>query len=130
MVLLMGGAMAIIMLTFMRQMYRHIGLNVSIYIASVALMALALLLVRSQRTVNDVYYMKAMVPHHSIAVLTSKRSQVRGPRVRKLADGIIRSQQKEIKQMDWLIDDIRANGIADSQDAADERKVPEITSDH
>jgi uncharacterized protein (DUF305 family) len=47
--------------------------------------------------------MKAMIPHHSIAILTSQRARITDPRVRKLADQIIESQQREIAEMEGLI---------------------------
>ena len=65
-------------------------------------------LVRSQRTVHDVAYMKAMIPHHSIAVLTSERAEISDRRVRALADGIIESQRREIEEMKTLIADLDA----------------------
>jgi Uncharacterized protein conserved in bacteria len=68
--------------------------------------ALALWLVRSQVTVNDTDYMQAMIPHHSIAILTSKRAQISDPRVRKLADEIIEAQEREIAEMKFLIEDL------------------------
>jgi glucose/arabinose dehydrogenase len=85
-------------------------INVGIYIGSILLFALALWLIRSQRTVEDVSYMKAMIPHHSIAILTSTRAEISDPRVRKLADEIIQSQRREIAEMKVLIADIEANG--------------------
>ena len=72
--------------------------------------ALFLFLARSQTTVNDQAYMKAMIPHHSIAVLTSRRAQITDPRVRELADAIIEAQVKEIAQMEMLLEDIEENG--------------------
>jgi uncharacterized protein (DUF305 family) len=69
---------------------------------------LALWLVRSQATIDDVSYMKAMIPHHSIAILTSERARITDPRVRKLADQIIESQRKEIADMKALIEDIES----------------------
>lgn len=69
--------------------------------------ALALWLVRSQATVEDVSWMKAMIPHHSIAILTSERAHISDPRVRKLADGIIEAQRKEIAEMKALINDLK-----------------------
>jgi len=59
--------------------------------------------VRSQSTVEDVSWMKAMIPHHSIAILTSERAKITDPRVRKLADQIIESQRKEIGEMEALV---------------------------
>ncbi len=126
MVLMMGASMAIIMLTYMLGMYRNGKINASIYIASLVVIATALALVRSQQTVDDVDYMEGMIPHHSIAVLTSSRAQISDARVRKLADRIIRSQKKEIKEMSWLIGDIGTNGISQDEQA---RPVPEFTSD-
>ena len=89
MAFLMGAVMAIIMLLFMLKMYDNRNINIGIIVASVAVFALSLWLVRSQETVEDVSWMKAMIPHHSIAILTSSRAHISDPRVRKLADGII-----------------------------------------
>lgn len=108
--LIMGATMAVVMLTFMWRMYSNWKINAAIYVGSVVLFAVALWLVRSQQTVDDVSYMRAMIPHHSIAILTSKRAQITDPRVRKLADQIIASQQREIVEMKTLIEEIEAGG--------------------
>ena len=107
MALIMGAAMAIVMLSFMRGMYTDQRINLGIYGASAAVFALALWLVRSQATVEDVSYMRAMIPHHSIAVLTSSRARIQDPRVRRLADGIIESQLREIDEMKALIAELK-----------------------
>jgi len=107
MALIMGAAMAFIMMAFMWRMYPRRNLNVAILGGSIVLFVVALWLVRSQRTVDDISYMSAMIPHHSIAIMTSERAQIRDPRVRKLADGIIRAQVKEIGEMKALIADLR-----------------------
>jgi len=52
--------------------------------------------------------MKAMIPHHSIAIMTSERAHISDPRVRKLADGIIESQRREIEEMKELIRDLQS----------------------
>ncbi len=103
MALFMGAAMAVIMLAFMLKMHTSRRINAAIFAGSAVLFALALWLVRSQATVDEVAYMKAMIPHHSIAILTSQRARITDPRVRKLADQIIESQQKEIAEMGGLI---------------------------
>lgn len=107
MALVMGAAMAVVMLGFMRQMYNDQRTNVGIVLGSALLFAVALWLVRSQGTVDDVSYMKAMIPHHSIAILTSERAGITDPRVRKLADGIIEAQRREIDEMKRLIVDLQ-----------------------
>jgi uncharacterized protein (DUF305 family) len=107
MALIMGSAMAAIMLTFMLHMHRNWKANVAIYLASAAVFVASLLLVRSQTTVQDVSYMRAMIPHHSIAILTSERAEISDPRVRELADEIIKAQRREIDEMNRLIADLK-----------------------
>lgn len=104
--LLMGAAMAVVMLTFMLHMHTSRRANVAIYAASALLFAASLWLVRSQATVGDVSYMRAMIPHHSIAILTSERAQIEDPRVRDLADRIIAAQRAEIEEMKGYIADL------------------------
>lgn len=106
MALVMGATMAIIMLGFMLDMYPSRRANLGIVAGSAVVFAVALWLVRSQETVEDVSYMKAMIPHHSIAILTSTRAHISDPRVRKLAEGIIESQRREIAEMKALITDL------------------------
>ncbi len=106
MALIMGAVMAITMLLFMRKMYTNKRANAGIIIGSLIVFALSQWLVRSQTTVGDVSYMRAMIPHHSIAILTSERAQIEDPRVRELADEIIDAQVKEIAEMKALIADL------------------------
>lgn len=106
MALVMGATMAIIMLAFMLRMYTNRNTNVGIFAGSALIFGLALWLVRSQTTVEDVSYMKAMIPHHSIAILTSERAHISDPRVRKLADEIVEAQRREILQMKTLIEEL------------------------
>ena len=107
MAVLMGAAMAIIMLCFMMSMYANRAANIAIFAGSAVVFAAMFLLVRSQVTVGDVSYMRAMIPHHSIAIMTSTRANISDPRVRKLADGIIAAQNKEIAEMKYLIADLK-----------------------
>lgn len=103
MALVMGATMAVVMLSFMLAMYKDQRINIAIVVGSAAVFALSLWLVRSQQTIADVAWMKAMIPHHSIAILTSERAHITDPRVRKLADGIIESQRREIAEMKALV---------------------------
>ena len=129
MTLLMGATMAVIMLTFMRGMYHNKRVNLAIYAGSVVVFVVALFLVRSQTLVQDVSWMRAMIPHHSIAILTSERATIRDVRARELADGIIESQRREIAEMEWLLDDIAENGIAATEAEADARPVPDFEAE-
>ena len=114
MAVLMGAGMAIIMIVFMWSMYPNPRINAAIIGCSAVVFLVSLALVRSQATVGDVSYMTAMVPHHSIAIMTSRRAHIRDPRVRKLADGIIEAQVREIGEMKTLIADLKRNPPADN----------------
>ena len=83
-------------------------MNAAIFVGAGVAFVASLALVRSQATVDDVSYMRAMIPHHSIAILTSSRADIRDPRVRKLADGIIEAQRREIGEMKALIGELDA----------------------
>lgn len=112
MALVMGATMALIMIGFMWSMYGNTMANAAIVVASLAVFAVSLWLVRSQATVDDVAYLKAMIPHHSIAVLTSERAHIRDPRVRELADTILQTQLREIDEMKGLIAVLTENPVA------------------
>jgi len=109
MAILMGAVMAFIMLLFMWGMYKNRRANIAILVAAAVVFAGSLWLVRSQETVSDIDYMRAMIPHHSIAVLTSTQAHIRDPRVRELADQIIEAQVQEIAEMKRLIADLEGN---------------------
>lgn len=98
------AAMAVIMWFFMRKMYQNKKKNIAILLGSLILFISALGLVRAQSPiVGDVLWMKAMIPHHSIAILTSKRADIKDPEVKKLANDIIKAQEKEIAEMKAMI---------------------------
>lgn len=126
MALIMGAAMMIIMLSYMLHMYKSRSANIAIFLSAIVLFGASLWLVRSQITVSDVDYMEGMIPHHSIAILTSERAQIQDIRVRELADEIIDAQRREIKEMEWLIPDIRENGLVTTQAQLEGRRVPEF----
>lgn len=98
------SAMAVIMLSLMLKMYKNKKKNIAIYAGSLVLFVSALGLVRAQAPIiGDVLYMKAMIPHHSIAILTSKRADIKDPETKKLAKEIIEAQEREIAQMKKVI---------------------------
>jgi len=126
MALYMGATMAIVMLLFMLGMYQDKRKNALILAGAAILFAGSLYLLRSQDTISDQAWQKAMIPHHSIAILTSERAHIEDQRVRELADSIIRAQRSEIKEMQWLIRDIEENGKATTEAEAAARPVPKF----
>lgn len=104
------AAMAIIMFVAMRKMYQNKKKNIAIVLGSIILFTSALGLVRAQAPIiGNVLWMKAMIPHHSIAILTSKRADIKDPEVKKLAEDIIKAQEKEIAEMKAMIKRLENN---------------------
>lgn len=114
MALMMGATMAIIMLAFMLGMYSNRTLNIVIFAGAAFVFALTLWLVRSQVTVSGSSYMRAMIPHHSIAIMTSERARISDPRVAQLAHDIADAQRREITEMRYLIADLAAGRMVPS----------------
>lgn len=116
MAILMGSVMAVIMLLFMWKMYKNKKVNILILVTAVLSFSISLWLVRSQATVEDTSWMSAMIPHHSIAILTSERAEIRDTRVQELRDDIIEAQRREIDEMEQLIADIKENDIQEEDE--------------
>ncbi|GAB3563384.1 DUF305 domain-containing protein [Spirosoma luteolum] len=100
---LMITTMAVVMLLFMRHMYRDARINTLIITGSVVLFGAALFAVRNQVFINDKRFMQSMIPHHSIAILVSKQANLNDPEVKALATGIIDAQEREIAQMKRIL---------------------------
>jgi FlaA1/EpsC-like NDP-sugar epimerase len=106
MTILSTCVMALVMLGFMLHMLKNRLINIIIVSVSVLVFITSFVFMRYQTTIDDVDYMEAMIPHHSIAILTSERAKISDPRVRELADEIIEAQKKEIAEMKKLIEDL------------------------
>lgn len=106
MTILSTCVMALVMLGFMLHMLKNRLMNIIIVSVSILVFITSFVFMRYQTTIDDVDYMEGMIPHHSIAILTSERAKISDPRVRELADEIIEAQKKEIAEMKKLIEDL------------------------
>ena len=125
MTLTMGGAMGLVMLAWMRRMYKSTKANLAVVAVSALLLVGGVALDRSQVTVTDTDFMSGMIPHHSLAITRSERAHLSDVRVCELAVEISEAQRREIYEMEWLLADIERNGLARSAREAAERAVPE-----
>ncbi|HFI0755890.1 TPA: DUF305 domain-containing protein [Streptococcus suis] len=105
--ILSTAVMAVVMLGFMLHMLKNKKINLAIVGVSIIVFAGAFFLMRNQTTIDEVDYMEAMIPHHSIAILASERANIEDPRVQELADDIIDAQEKEIAEMKDLIEELK-----------------------
>lgn len=110
MAIFMGAVMAIIMMGFMWKMYDNKKLNAVIMGLSVLLVLGSFGLIQNQVGIDDTAWMRAMIPHHSTAILTSENANLTDPRVQQLSEEIIQAQEEEIAKMEQLIEDIEENG--------------------
>lgn len=127
MALTMGGAMGLVMLAWMLNMYKNAKANIAVVIVSLLLLAGGAFLDRSQVTVDDNAFMRGMIPHHSLAITRAERAGIDDVRVCELAVEISEAQRREIFEMDWLIEDIERNGVAATAAEAETRPVPEYS---
>lgn len=110
----MGCVMAVIMLAFMWKMYDGQAMKLAVLIGAIVVGVITLAINRQQMLIGDVDFMRSMIPHHSIAINNARKADIHDPRVRRLADGIITAQVKEIAEMKLLIVDIEKNGTRGS----------------
>ena len=108
--LVMGCVMSVVMLSFMWSMYRGRTIKLAVLVGATAGAVILLFVNRTQAVISDVAFMKSMIPHHSIAINNARKATITDPRVRRLADGIIESQVREIAEMKLLIEDIDREG--------------------
>ena len=108
--LVMGCVMTVVMLGFMWSMYEGQGTKITVAVTAALLGVILLFVNREQAVIGDVRFMKAMIPHHSIAINNARKASISDPRVRRLADQIIESQVREIAEMQLLVEDIDRNG--------------------
>ena len=108
--LVMGAVMTVVMLGFMWSMYEGRTIKIAIVVGASLLGVVLLLVNRAQALIDDTRFMNAMIPHHSIAINNARKADIRDPRVRNLADEIIASQVREIREMKLLIEDLERNG--------------------
>lgn len=113
--LVMGCVMTAVMLAFMWRMYRPNAAKITVLVGAIVSGITLLAVNRSQALVGDSDFMKAMIPHHSIAINNARNADIRDPRVRYLADRITRDQVKEIAEMKMLLRDIEKHGRAANQ---------------
>lgn len=108
--LVMACVMTVVMLGFMWSMYEGRALKATVVAGAIVAGLVLLYVNRTQALIDDTAFMRAMIPHHSIAINNARKADISDPRVRKLADQIIRSQVREIAEMQALLDDIDTNG--------------------
>jgi hypothetical protein len=79
------------------------------YVFFVSFLIITYLLYRFQFGINDKNYVKEMIEHHAMAILTSGEilKKTKDPKIKSLAENIIITQNKEIETMEQLLKNIK-----------------------
>lgn len=104
---LMVAPMLLIMLTVMSSMFKHKRLNAVLFVAGIGLTVLFWMLVRTQAGIGNRQFLRSMIPHHAGAILVCEESSLTDPRIEQLCREIIESQEREIREMKALMQDVR-----------------------
>lgn len=103
MALLMAAPVTLIMLVSMRHMYQNAKVNIALGLACALLAAGSYYAIRAQAGVGDAQFIRAMIPHHSGAILMCREAAIGDLELTQLCKGIIDSQQQEIDQMEAIL---------------------------
>ena len=83
MALLMVAPMGVVMMLMMGKMYPNKKYNTSIIIVCIVVFGFVIAGLRTQTPIGDAQFMKAMIPHHSSAIMVSKNATIKDPEVKK-----------------------------------------------
>lgn len=85
--------------------YHMKTLHITYYLSLFIGFAIFLYLYKSQTHIGDDEYLKEMIEHHSMALLTSEEilQKTKSERVKKLADNIVSTQAAEIDYMKRML---------------------------
>jgi uncharacterized protein (DUF305 family) len=103
MTLMMVAPMAVVMLVAMRSMFPSRRLNLIVAALAVAGFAIGWFGMRTQAAIGNSEFLRAMIPHHSGAVLMCEQAPVTDPEIVALCRQIVESQQREIAQMEAIL---------------------------
>lgn len=101
---LMVAPMSAAMILMMSSMYKNRSQNIVWIVGSVGAFILFWTFMRTQAFVGDKQFVRAMIPHHSGALLMCGKAQLSDPELILLCKQIIEGQESEISQMKRILD--------------------------
>lgn len=103
MTLMMVAPMTVIMLVSMRSMFPSRRINLAVGAAAILVFAVSFVGMRTQAGIGNAEFLRAMIPHHSGAILMCEQATLTDPEIKALCGDIVASQRKEIAQMEALL---------------------------
>lgn len=79
-----------------------------LFLFGIILSVIIVMIMRKQILVNDKQWLRRMIPHHSTALTTSNQimKKTKDKKIKKLANEIIETQEREIKLMKDMINNV------------------------
>lgn len=103
MALLMITPMIIIKILSMPEMFKNKKINISIISTCILTIIISITAIRYQSFVDDKEFLRAMIPHHSSAILMCDEANISDAEINELCNSIITAQKSEIKQMEQIL---------------------------
>lgn len=103
MTLMMVSPMAVVMIVSMHSMFPSRRANLVVVVAAVLVFMASFTAMRTQAAVGDKEFLRSMIPHHSGAILMCEQAKLTDPELIALCTDIVRSQAKEIAQMEAIL---------------------------
>ncbi len=103
MTLMMVAPMTVIMLVSMRSMFPSRRINLAVGAAAILVFAVSFVGMRTQAGIGNAEFLRAMIPHHSGAILMCEQATLTDPDIKALCGEIVASQRQEIAQMEALL---------------------------
>lgn len=100
---LMTAPMVLIELMVMNAMYQDKRRNALIIAVSILALLGFFLFIRGQTAISDQQFLRSMIPHHSSAILMCEQASIQDQEIKELCGNIISSQQREIDQMEGIL---------------------------
>ena len=100
---MMVSSMAVVMAVTMKTMFSSPRMRWGVAGAALLVGLLAFAGMRTQAGVGDASFLRAMIPHHSGAILMCERATLTDPEIVALCGDIVRSQRAEIAKMKELL---------------------------
>ena len=86
-------------------MFPNKALNAVLVVGFVVLFFGGLWLGRAEVGVGNDQFLRAMIPHHSRAILVCENANITDPAIDELCQGIIKTQEEEIATMEAMLGD-------------------------
>ncbi len=100
---MMTAPMGVAMLIFMGHMFPNKSGNMIVMALMLLIFVASFYAMREQKGIGNEQFLRSMIPHHSGALLMCRKANITDPEITALCRQIMDSQQREIDQMEAIL---------------------------